>query len=81
MSEKKDEIDEEVHVKHAENIILSQIKDYYESKLKDAEQHISKNELKANYSIMARKVKKTKLRSRKESTSQKVFEPPQNELT
>ena len=32
-----------MHVREAENIILSQIKDYYETQLKQAEHQITKN--------------------------------------
>ena len=41
-----------MRIKQAENIILTQFKDYYQTKLKEAEQQIKKCELKANHSIM-----------------------------
>ena len=47
-----------MRIKQAENIILIQVKDYYQTKLKEAEQQISKCGLKATNSIMARKIKK-----------------------
>ena len=60
----------------AENLILTQVKDYYQVKLKEAEQQISKNEFKATHSIMARKMKKNRIKIDNDRSSQKIFEAP-----
>jgi hypothetical protein len=56
-------------------VILTQIKDYYESRLKEAEHHISRVELKANHSLLSRKMKRNRLKDNKETGSHRVFEP------
>ena len=66
-----------MHTKQAENIILTQVKDYYQTKLKEAEQQISRCELKATHSIMARKIKKNRIKLETNTSSQKIFDQPQ----
>ena len=77
LNQEKNELRDEVHVKQVENVILTQVKDYYETKLKDTEQQIGKYEFRTTHSIMARKIKKNRIKVDNEyATSQKIFEHP-----
>ena len=68
-------------MREAENIILTQIKDYYETQLKQAEQKITKHEFRETQSIMTRKLRRGKLKPKKESISHRVLDSPVREET
>ena len=74
LNEQNNGLQEEMHIREAENIILSQIKDYYEAKLRQAEQQIGKVQLRNTNSVLARKIKRNRFKANQEVETHRVFE-------
>ncbi len=76
LEEQKEELKNMVDIKEAENIILSQVKSYYETRFRQSECNEGEKERKASRVVLARKLTHDRKQSCKDTYSNRIFQEP-----